>query len=355
VKGLDSLRFLLALWVVFGHFGFVPLERLEEAKSGFPYLLRGIYNNLFCGPAAVIAFFVISGFCIHYQYHDRAIHSLRAFYVRRYLRIGIPMLAGMSLYFVFNVPLRDVNHTMLWSLVCEEIYYFLYPLLLWVRSRVSWTSIIAVSYALSYAVVLTNPRAGDYPSYGVAGNWLLGYPCWLLGCRLAERCRSTSPPAVDSIWVWRIGAWELSWLASAMRFHSPVGYPWTLNLFALFVYIWLEKEVIYRRTVRPALWLERLGMASYSLYLTHPLGKWMLWYIPFSAGAVWMPWLVRLAIILSTAFVFFWLVERPSHQWARRAGRRLSSAELEPLARAHAATVSGTGPVSASEADVRRR
>ncbi|MCU1246818.1 MAG: acyltransferase, partial [Acidobacteria bacterium] len=170
-----------------------------------------------------------------------------------------------------------------------------------------------------------------------------------------ERCRSTSHPAVDSIWAWRIGAWGLSWLASAVRFHSPVGYPWTLNLFALFVYIWLEKEVIYRRTVRPALWLERLGMASYSLYLTHPLGNWMLWYIPFSAGAVWMPWLVRLAIILSTAFVFFWLVERPSHQWARRAGRRLSSAELEPLARADAAAVSGTAPVSAPGADVRRR
>jgi peptidoglycan/LPS O-acetylase OafA/YrhL len=66
IKGFDSLRFVLAAWVVFGHFGFFPLLGFNQfSPSG--RLAFAVYNNIVSAPAAVIVFFVISGF-IHHPY-----------------------------------------------------------------------------------------------------------------------------------------------------------------------------------------------------------------------------------------------------------------------------------------------
>ena len=75
VAGLDSIRAICAFWVVMGHIGAPPLlEGLDEANP-IAKVVAGIYGNLWSGPAAVIVFFVISGFCIHYPYASDAICS----------------------------------------------------------------------------------------------------------------------------------------------------------------------------------------------------------------------------------------------------------------------------------------
>lgn len=91
-----------------------------------------------------------------------------------------------------------LQDSILWSLVCEEVYYTLYPLILKTRVRWGWTSLIGATFAGAYAVVLTNPTAGNYPSYGAGLNWILGLPCWLLGCQLAERWDLTSRDVPDA-------------------------------------------------------------------------------------------------------------------------------------------------------------
>jgi peptidoglycan/LPS O-acetylase OafA/YrhL len=67
VQGLDSIRFS-ALVVVLFHFGLISRSYLGTDPRGLAAVSRGILGSLFDGPAAVIVFFVISGFCIHFPF-----------------------------------------------------------------------------------------------------------------------------------------------------------------------------------------------------------------------------------------------------------------------------------------------
>jgi hypothetical protein len=71
IRGLDRIRFVLAFWVAFGHFGLVGLPE-NALRQGKQIYLRLLIGNVVSAPAAVIAFFVLSGLCIHYP--QPAIH-----------------------------------------------------------------------------------------------------------------------------------------------------------------------------------------------------------------------------------------------------------------------------------------
>jgi len=328
VRGLDSIRFLCAAWVVFGHGLQPPLESVFDRHSSASLFIAGLYNNLWVGPAAVIVFFLVSGFCIHYPQVATSRHpNLAAFYTRRFLRLLIPMAVAIALGRLTHVTLLLFSDSILWSLLAELIYYLLYPLLRVIRIRLgSWTPLLLASFVASLLVVLTDPRAGNYPSYGAGLNWILGLPCWLLGCVLAEAvCKSNALPiSARTIWIWRALLLGVAWLCSVLRYHTPIGFPWTLNFFALFAALWLRREIDWFRRNPPLTWLERAGEWSYSLYLTHLIA--IAFINPFlpHAGAPWLPWLVSWLAILVFAFVFYLLVERPSHALARHASRKFA-------------------------------
>jgi peptidoglycan/LPS O-acetylase OafA/YrhL len=67
VNGLDSIRFLCALVVMLYHLRLMDDVLHGQAHTGLTRAAMGIFNA-FNGPAAVIVFFLISGFCIHYPY-----------------------------------------------------------------------------------------------------------------------------------------------------------------------------------------------------------------------------------------------------------------------------------------------
>src|SRR5262249_21980397 len=153
---------------------------------------------------------------------------------------------------------------------CEEVYYLLYPLLLNLARRYGWRPLIAVAYLLSVAVAWTDPTAGDYPVYGWQLNWVLGLPCWLLGCLLAQQSdRLIEPVSRACIWRWRLTVWVAAGVLFVLRAHTPIGYPHTLNLLAILVYFWLCAEICYNRQASPPRVLEWAGKWSYSLYLVH--------------------------------------------------------------------------------------
>src|SRR5205085_2096252 len=156
----------------------------------------------------------------------------------------LPVAVAVVIASRAGFPIAAFDEAILWSLVCEEIYYTIYPLLLRARARWGLPLLIAVSALAGVGVALTAPHAGNYPSFGPALNWVLGLPCWLLGCLLAERWDGVRgvPPSAGRLWGFRALAFGASIAASALRFHSPIGYPWTLNVFALLVYFWLREE-----------------------------------------------------------------------------------------------------------------
>jgi peptidoglycan/LPS O-acetylase OafA/YrhL len=321
VRGLDSLRFFMALWVVISHLGFLSLPAAIDKSTTLGFIIIGTYNNAFCAPAAVIVFFVISGFCIQYPYRNRAI-PLKAFFVRRYIRILLPMAASLALALLVGLKVGDLNDSILWSLICEEIYYAIYPLLLLLQSRIGWGALIWSSAVISIGVALTDPAAGDYPSYGWL-NWLLALPCWLMGCYLAATLDRPAPTVSSScIWRWRIGIWMLSVICSVLRFHSFVAYPWTLNLFAIVAMFWLRREIAYYHTGRPSSIFEQAGKWSYSLYLVHLTAAQLLVLIGFQLVNPNLQTIIRLAFVLLICFLFYKVVEQPSHALARFTARK---------------------------------
>jgi peptidoglycan/LPS O-acetylase OafA/YrhL len=319
IHGLDALRFVLASVVVLRHFAPVQIER----KDGLWLLARVVTANLMNGPAAVIAFFVISGLCIHYPNRGASTVRTFPFYVRREIRIVVPAAVTLLTFRLMGQPIKSLHDSTLWSLICEEVYYLLYPLLLVLFRRFGVRRLIVLSYVVAYALVLLNPtRNGNYIDLGWRLTWLLGLPCWLLGCELAERIddrddprKATSPRA---LWTMRAVVFVVSVLLSVLKFHTPLTNVWTLDLFALLCFAWLRAEIFYYGT-RPAAWFERLGVASYSIYLTHTASR-ALW------QALGGPDINALALpfVFACAWVFYRLVEKPSHALARSAEKRLS-------------------------------
>jgi peptidoglycan/LPS O-acetylase OafA/YrhL len=320
VAGLDAIRLICALWVVFGHFGFIPLVSRIDKSDLAGKLIVGFYNNLISGPAAVIVFFVISGFCINYPYRQNQKLSLLPYYSRRYIRILTPMIFAILLAAPLGIKLGLMHDSILWSLLAEEIYYAIFPLLLLSKKHTGWLPLLLIAFVCAVFVVMKNPTAGDYPSYGPYLNWLLGLPCWLLGCQLAEgidRLKNIDASS-RSIWWWRGGAWALSIVCSALRFHSPLKYPWTLNLFAIFVFFWLRKEIARYRDRRPLALLEKNGKWSYSIYLMHLHGQAVFLLLGLSFGVGMLDWAVQTGFILVVCYLFYLLIEKPSHLMARK-------------------------------------
>jgi peptidoglycan/LPS O-acetylase OafA/YrhL len=322
LRGLDSLRFWLAMWVYFSHAGLPPIPLLVGDQNGLlPKVIRGGFNNLFCGVAAVIAFFVISGFCIHYPYRGSKPLLLREFYVRRYVRVLVPLGAGLVIGRFAQQDLGLLYGAILWSLVAELIYYSIYPIVRMCAGFAGWTAVVGVAFVLAFAVILTSPGTLNYHGFGPALTWALGLPCWVLGCYLAERRPSLKPaPRSSVLWLWRLSMWALSSIASVLRFHGGIGYPWSLTLLALPIFVWIGKELERYATVTPSKLWEAMGQFSYSIYLIHVLAVELT--RKFLPGFdSWLGWLGQIAIMLGVSYAFYLCVERPSHTLARRLAR----------------------------------
>ncbi len=325
VRGLDSIRFFAALWVVFAHVAWFPPAASLDRAVPFERMLSGVWGNLFCGVAGVMVFFVVSGFCIHYPQAIGKPFRLLPFYTLRFLRIAIPLGASLGVCALIGLNLRGFSTKILWSLYAELIYYALYPLVLWAISRLGWRWVMTIAWAGAAAVVLYNPSAGDYHVNGVRLTWLLGLPCWLMGCRLAEEVAKemalpeSARPPVGRIWPLRGGAWLGSVAAVFLRFQTPIGYPWTLNFFALFAKFWIGRE-IRRYALRPPKRIfEWAGGWSYSIYLMHiPVSAVVMkligpdpeFYATFGYAV--------LPLVLLGSYVFYLVIERPGHWLARQ-------------------------------------
>lgn len=319
---ISSIRFVLAVWVFLSHFPYPILSGPQP--NPFLRAARFLLHNSFNGAAAVMAFFVISGFCIHFPNRKRfEVPSWTAYYARRYVRILVPMGVAIGLAVPIKLKFGYYVPFILWSLVCEEIYYFIYPVLLRLRDLLGWRILVAVAWLGALLTILSNPAAKEYHEFGFTLTWALGLPCWLLGVRMAERLDLFYSRTVSEkqIWLWRCGIWILSVAFSVLRFHANIGFPWTLNIFAIAVAWWLEREISYYRQRRIPR-LERFGDASYSVYLTHMHGAMLAsWVIVLHAAWSW--WLTVIVTVLFST-LFYWCVERPSHQLARHCSQRLA-------------------------------
>jgi peptidoglycan/LPS O-acetylase OafA/YrhL len=330
VSGVDSLRFVLAMIVFLSHLD----NAIAAYLKSFPHVLlrlAGIgVNHAWLGPGAVIGFFVISGFVIHYPLIGTELNA-KPFLVRRWVRVGIPLLVvAIASSFIDRFDLIPI-----WSLYCELVYYTIYPLLR--RLKISWTTQFLVAFVISLAVIgilargeinsmFAQQNLGYTGSYAVLGNmltWIVGLPCWLLGVLVAERAhRGTQYVSRLKVWMIRLVVWAIAVVLVGLKAHWFVSYLLTLNFFAFLIAWWFEKEVFFFRDHAAPRWLEFCGKFSYSLFLLHGISvSVVVLFMDVTIATYFLYVLITLLI----SYVFYLLVEKPALILAKRLGRAVAS------------------------------
>jgi peptidoglycan/LPS O-acetylase OafA/YrhL len=322
---LDALRFILALWVTISHYGAFPLFAGVDTATGFGRFVTHAWHSVLFGTPAVIVFFVISGFCIHLPFRGDRKLAIGRYYLRRYTRILIPVAAALLVYRLAGDKLRFWGeHSILWesplwSLACEEIYYAAYPFLRIIRNRVGWKIVLPAALVLGALTAATHPHSTTWQTFGPFGTSLILLPVWLLGCLLAEQSDQLRPDnSTLRIWMWRFAAWLGCWVSEILHFKGGVPYTQTMLWFGLLAYFWVKRELSYSVDNAPNRHLAAAGAWSYSLYLIHSPGLGIFLRLPIPSLGYDLNWLGAVGSALGFSYVFYLLVEAPSHRLARR-------------------------------------
>lgn len=331
--GLDSIRFILALIVVLSHCE-NPIETsLRYSSLAYLRPLGMLLAVSFTGAAAVVAFFIISGFVIHYP-NRAGISNKASYYSKRLIRVVIPLLAISLL----GIPFGNPEKAVVWSLYCELIYYIIYPALIIIP--LSWRNKLVASFAICGLVVLTagshevvslltrsdRNYHGEFWQLGIGLTWIIGLPCWLLGVNLAERIDTQRQAvATSSILLIRAGIIALTIGVQVIKFHYYGSYIITLPLLAIPLAKWLEIEITYYKSHTPARFLEKWGKFSYSLYLCHPI---ILAILAITLPLTNYTYLIYLIICVACSYGFYVVLERPAHLFAARISTRFKKSAL---------------------------
>jgi peptidoglycan/LPS O-acetylase OafA/YrhL len=108
------------------------------------------------------------------------------------------------------------------------------------------------------------------------------------------------------------------WIANILNFHTAIHQTFTGLCIGIVYYFWLRAEIGYYRDRAPWKLLVWAGRWSYSLYLMHPIIVGLcLRYNPLMLESR-LGWIVAMAVILLGSYMFYLIVERPSHNFARK-------------------------------------
>lgn len=326
VNGMDSLRFILALIVLLSHLENPYVAALKASNNVVGKVLAAFLANAFSGIAAVIAFFIISGFVVHYPVKDKPL-NVRKFLIRRWVRIGIPLIiiAGAAAYFDKFVLIP------IWSLYCELMYYTIYPLLR--RIKLSWTIKLRIAYLIQVLIILIlcqndikslifQKDFNYFATYWQTGSlltWLIGLPIWLLGVLIAEKIGPLSIALKNityrELMLYRLSIFTVSVILHVLKFHFFLSDIIALNIFALLIVKWIEREIIYYQSHNSFAILEYSGKFSYSLYLCHGLCVYFL--ASFMDISVYN-YPIFIVLSLMIAYVTYLLIESPAHKLAQK-------------------------------------
>lgn len=317
---LDAIRFLAAAVVALAHFGLPVLDSFWITRHTVPNFPQQVLIFFLNGGSAVMVFFVLSGFCIHLPYVGERPLNLREFYLRRFLRLGIPLLVWAPFLLIVKEPKLSVG--VLWSLWAELIYYALYPLLRRVIQLWLWELVYLSAVVGAIVVLLTFPPQQICGLYSPAVAWVLGLPVWLLGVRLAEqwpKLKTLKPLGAPALWALRLSLFLVAWVASLLSWRG-VSDGWTQNVFGVLAAYWLGQELVAAQSRTVPQWLVAAGGMSYSYYLIHSGVGYSVAGLLGLGAPLERPVanVVAHTTALLAAYGFARWVEKPAHALARR-------------------------------------
>jgi exopolysaccharide production protein ExoZ len=363
-RNVQALRFVAALWVAVFH-----LNLLFGLNLEIPWL-TAIAE---AGYAGVDVFFVISGYVIALSTSDSRAPARSAglFLSQRFARIycgwwpffliylgyfaltqGIgPEKRLLSSFFLWPTLLPHHLLPIAWTLSFELFFYICTAAVLaWNRSRalpvmVVWAAVVVVLNLLWLAQGLYHP---DNLASVRISQWFFFYPLtleFIAGFVLHEFLRRNDSRnwiawATGAVLFWvvivfyrHVGVFHLSGLAG--MYHAPErAFLWGgFSICLVAAVVRLE-----RRGITAGTWAERLGDASYSLYLGHILliELFVAAYAHMPATALPRGLIVLSFVVAMVALLLLYhlLVERPLYARARnllalafRRGRLAASAQ----------------------------
>lgn len=308
------------------HYGEPPIFAGVSTSNRFVWFLVHGWQSLVFGAPAVICFFVISGFCIHLPFRGGRNLPVGRYYARRYIRILIPVAAMIAIDRLTGgrdpiLGRQSVLWTsVLWSLLCEEIYYAVYPAVRLLSKRFGWRAVTLVSF-LAPAAILLSSRLDQHDLWvgmGPLRTTAALFPIWLAGCMLAEQAETL--PAIESsvvIWCWRIMAWGATWVCRELAIHAHVPYMQMMPWFGIVAYFWIRKEIAYGKQHKASMLLAFGGTWSYSLYLLHVSAMRVFENLHIPDLGAMLNWCALVAFGLAVSYGFYLVIERPSHRLAR--------------------------------------
>ncbi len=307
-RNLDALRGLLAVYVAIGHCRWLlwgghaawlasPFEPWETV----PVYASAVFRY---GREAVMVFFVLSGFFIHYQAAARlavgpAPVKVATFYRRRWHRLAPPYFFALAVTIVCDsigrqwwptiylaqtgdslldetfarggysgvsvIPAllvlpsslaRDFgSNGPLWSLAFEAVYYALYPAWWWLRRKSALAAFVGVPAG---CVALAFLPVGAFPI-----TVLMHYPIWLMGAFIAEQLVARGTTSV-------MAAIGLGLFAAGAMLHVVADTRLPVVIAAVMFGSGLVMFFASARARNPLLTAaEFLGVRSYTIYIVH--------------------------------------------------------------------------------------
>lgn len=338
---LTSLRFLFALMVFGAHCYVID-----------PYFNSLVFKEGFVG---VNFFFILSGFIIAYTYKDKLLArktTLRKFWVARIARIYPlhlltllisvcigsyaaadsmdwiehfianlflfqPFVPSMDYYFSFNSPS--------WSLGCEQLFYFLFPFLVFGIGKGRKLLYLLLVLAVVIPVSMYFTRDADIKALWYV-NPITRLPDFLVGMFLFRLYNKYKPVA----WSYRrASVYEVAAIVLFLLFYIPAGeyipkvyryscYYWLPIGFLLYVFS-CQRGVISHLLSNKYLVIG--GEISFSFYLIHLFiidgyMKLISTYglsVPYQLG---IP--VLLVVITSLSVLSYYYFEKPANRYVKR-------------------------------------
>ncbi|WP_423821336.1 acyltransferase [Salinisphaera sp. SPP-AMP-43] len=379
IYAFDALRGLAACSVVIGHL-FIVMRGQADAVYDRVFEWTRIAGQtplhvLWQGHAAVVLFFVLSGFVLYLLLASAKL-SMPAYVAKRVTRLYVPYLAAIVLgalgaHAVNGDTLAGFNHWInkfwswpvslasigghlfvlgqfnadrydftIWTLVHEMRISLVFPLIFIMVQRMRWwAALMPFVIASVTMVVLRQPAVresldiaafaahGGLTAYVLTVHYLLAFA---IGASLARyrdrlltayrrlpgRSRGLLGVLTFMLYVYGGQALQITGLATMMP------YDWPMMAAAVLLLITAAAEPAFRRSLEAPL-PQYLGRISYSLYLFHPIV--LLAMLHGLAGVLPLGWLLVLTAIaiLVVSDLAYRTIERPAVELSRIAAERV--------------------------------
>lgn len=299
---------------------------------------------------AILLFFLISGFCIHYPNTPLDSNPCwKTYFKRRFWRIYPTYLIAIILtslisYYCHikwgdntwnleriirvitvsqNYPPENgqfLSNPSLWTIPLEIEFYVLYPLAFLILLKFGFLRLLFFSIFVSGTGLYLSKQGMQWVSFTAIFLW----PSWLLGAWISHLYKQNTLGRLKSflIYTFLILFLVLALTSRLKNWESWIQYVcWAGFYFFLFVAVLrseslprIKESVIFRT-------LAWLGKISFSLYLIHfPLFK-LLGYLHLELvgekPANFLVSLMYLIPVIFLAWLFFKYVENPIHQWSK--------------------------------------